>query len=127
MQRVDLFYLTGTAQDGYLYLPGDGDPLLFIKRYLPRARSESPLQNIIEIKSITEIPARIIDFYGKLPQVLGFELDVLPVNDFNFYRQLFPVKKIVDGSPLILDARKIKSDWEIVQMEKNNEFLRNNL
>jgi Xaa-Pro aminopeptidase len=30
-QRMDLFYLSGTAQNGFLYLPGDGNPLLFIK------------------------------------------------------------------------------------------------
>ncbi len=29
-QRVDLFYLSGTAQNGFLYLPADGNPLLFI-------------------------------------------------------------------------------------------------
>jgi Xaa-Pro aminopeptidase len=30
-QRVDLFYFSGTAQNGFLYLPMDGNPLLFIK------------------------------------------------------------------------------------------------
>jgi Xaa-Pro aminopeptidase len=121
-QRVDLFYFSGTAQNGFLYMPGDGQPLLFIKRYLPRAQRESPLDNIFEIKFITEIPAHIIDFYGKLPEVLGYELDVIPVNDFHYYQQLFPVKKVVDGSPFILNTRKIKSDWEILQMEKTAEM-----
>ena len=123
-QRVDLFYFSGTAQNGFLYLPSDGSPSLFIKRYLPRARSESPLENIIEIQSIREIPERLMDVYGELPQVLGLELDVIPVNDFNFYRDLFPVKGIVDASPLILNSRKIKSDWEIVQLEKTAEMTR---
>ena len=121
-QRVDLFYFSGTAQNGFLYLPGNGHPLLFIKRYLPRAQNESPLENIFEIKSIKEIPGRIMDYFGKLPELLALELDVIPVNDFYFYRQLFSVKKIVDGSPLILNARKIKSEWEIMQMEKTAEM-----
>lgn len=122
VQRVDLFYFSGTAQNGFLYMPADGPPLLFIKQYFPRARNESPLKHIREIKSIKEIPGRITDFYGKLPDVLGFELDVVPVNDFNFYQRLFTVKKIADGSPYILNVRKIKSDWEIMQIEKTAEM-----
>ena len=46
-QRVDQFYFTGTAQNGYVYIPAEGEPLLFIKKYLPRAQEESPLKNII--------------------------------------------------------------------------------
>lgn len=38
VQRVDLFYFSGTAQNGFLYIPAEGDPLLFIKKYMPRAR-----------------------------------------------------------------------------------------
>lgn len=124
VQRVDLFYFTGTSQSGYLFIPAEGESLLFIKRYMPRAQKESSIKNIVEIRSIREIPGMLIDFYGKLPEVLGFELDVLPVNDFNFYRSLFDVNEFADASPLILKVRMIKSDWEIEQMEKTAELSR---
>jgi len=117
VQRVDLFYFSGTAQNGVMYIPAQGEPLLFIRRYLPRARRESSIADIVKITSIREIPERIIDFFGSLPQVLGFELDVMPVNDFNFYRRLLPAKKCVDASGHILKVRQIKSDWEIAQLE----------
>jgi Xaa-Pro aminopeptidase len=117
VQRVDLFYFSGTAQNGFLYIPAEGDPLLFIKKYMPRARDESSIKDIIEIKSIKEVPRLIADVYEGLPQCLGFELDVVPVNDFNFYRGLFPDKTCVDGSPLIRKTRMIKSPWEIDQMK----------
>ncbi len=118
VQRVDLFYFSGTAQNGYMYIPAQGQPILFIKQYFPRAVKESSIADIVRIGSIKEIPQSIADRYGRLPQVLGFELDVLPVNDFNFYQSFFEIKKCVDGSPLILKARRIKSDWEIAQLEK---------
>ena len=38
IQRVDLFYFSGTAQNGFLFIPANGKPLLFIKKYMPRAR-----------------------------------------------------------------------------------------
>ena len=117
VQRVDLFYFSGTAQNGYMYIPAAGRPILFIKQYLPRALQESSVEDIRKIDSIRDIPALIAENYGQMPQVLGFELDVLPVNDFRFYRGLFNVRKCVDGSPHILKVRRIKSDWEIAQME----------
>jgi Xaa-Pro aminopeptidase len=56
VQRVDLFYFSGTAQNGFMYIPAEGAPLLFIKQYLPRAKEESSVDNIIKINSIKEIP-----------------------------------------------------------------------
>ncbi|MDX2502837.1 MAG: aminopeptidase P family N-terminal domain-containing protein, partial [Deltaproteobacteria bacterium] len=90
VQRVDLFYFSGTAQNGFMYIPAEGVPLLFIKQYLPRAKEESSVDNIIKINSIKDIPGLIIDHFGKLPDTTGFELDVIPVNDFAFYQSLFP-------------------------------------
>jgi len=134
VQRVDLLYFSGTAQNGFLYIPSEGDPLLFIRRYIPRARQESSIGNIVEIRSPKEIAGRIADFYGSLPRTLGFELDVVPVKEFEFYRGLFPKQNCVDGSPLILEARMIKSPWEIEQMEKTAqlssqtfEYIRDNI
>ena len=124
VQRVDLFYFSGTAQNGFLFIPAEGQPVLFIKQYYPRACEESSIKNIIEIESITEIPGLIGDMFGKIPPRMGFELDVLPVNDFNYYRQLLGKQEYVDGSPIILNLRMIKSDWEIQQMEKTAELTR---
>jgi Xaa-Pro aminopeptidase len=124
VQRVDLFYFSGTAQNGFMYIPAEGAPLLFIKQYLPRAKEESSVANIIEINSIKDIPELIIDHFGKLPATIGFELDVIPVNDFTFYQSLFPDSNSVDGSPLIFNIRRIKSEWEITQLEKTAEMTR---
>lgn len=122
VQRVDLLYFSGTAQNGFLFLPAEGEPILFIRRYLPRARKESSIKNIIGIDSIKEIPGHISDLYGRFPQVLGLEFDVLPVKTFNFYKSVFPAKEFIDGSPAILLVRMIKSDWEIQQLERTAEM-----
>ena len=59
VQRVDLFYFSGTAQNGFLYMPAEGEPLLCIKKYMPRAQKESPLENIVEVGSINDVPGRL--------------------------------------------------------------------
>ena len=117
-QQVDLFYFTGTAQNGWLYIPAAGEPLLLIKKYLPRALKESSLKQILGVDSVKEIPGLIADYYGRLPGVMGLEFDVMPVKQFHFYQSLFAIRKFVDASAGILKTRAIKSAWEIEQMEK---------
>ncbi len=124
IQRVDLFYFSGTAQNGFLFIPEVGDPLLMVKRYFPRAKRESAIRRILEIDSVKEIPEHIREASGRLPSVLGLELDVLPVRDFEFYKTLLPAERIADASPLILKTRGIKSPWEIEQMEKTAKMSR---
>ncbi|RLB24852.1 MAG: hypothetical protein DRG76_00090 [Deltaproteobacteria bacterium] len=118
MQRVDLFYFTGTAQNGLLYVPVRGEPLLMVKRYYPRARSESPLSRIIEITSVREMPGLIMESYGGLPSIMGLEMDVIPVRELTFYKKLFPSLHMVNISESILKIRALKSDWEIRQLEQ---------
>jgi Xaa-Pro dipeptidase len=125
IQRVDMLYFSGTAQNGCLYMPAEGDPVLFIKQHFPRARQESSIENMIEIESIKEVPKRIAAITGRLPAALAYELDVLPVNDFKFYQSLLQPRHYVDGSPFILKLRMIKSDWEIRQMEQTAKLTRN--
>ena len=124
VQRVDLFYFTGTAQNGFLYLPAEGKPLLFIKQSVARALAEASVATIIPIESVKTVPGLIADACRRPPARLGLEMDVLPVNEFRFYLDLFTPKDSVDGSPLILRVRSIKSAWEIEQMEAAAEMTR---
>jgi Xaa-Pro dipeptidase len=134
VQRVDLFYFSGTAQNGVLYIPAEGKPILMIIKYMPRAVKESSIENIIGIKSIKDIHDKITDFYGDIPNLLGFEFDVLPVRDFYLYKNIFPGREYIDASHLILQTRMIKSEWEIIQMEnaaglaeKTFEYMRSSI
>jgi Xaa-Pro aminopeptidase len=124
VQRVDLFYFTGTAQNGFLYMPAEGKPLLFIKQSVARARAESSVETIIAIDSVKIVPGLIADACGRPLARLGLEMDVLPVNEFRFYRDLFKPKDCVDGSPPILRVRSVKSAWEIAQLETTAEMTR---
>ena len=39
LQRVDLLYFSGTFQQGSLYIPASGDPLLMVHKSTERARA----------------------------------------------------------------------------------------
>ena len=124
VQRMDLFYFSGTAQNGYLLVPADREPTLFVRKYFPRAARESAIGRKVELDSVRGLPGRIADIYGKMPAVLGFEFDVLPVREFRFYRELLRPETCVDGSGLIHRVRAIKSAWDIAQLEQAAQLSR---
>ncbi len=122
VQKMDLYYLSGTTQDGLLFVPLEGKPLLMIRRELQRARLESPLEEIVGLKSTRDIPSLIRSHWARLPQVLGLSLDVLPVKDYFRYQEFFPGTELVDASSAMRDTRKIKSPFEIELMRAGAEI-----
>ncbi|MCP4667512.1 MAG: aminopeptidase P family protein [Deltaproteobacteria bacterium] len=121
-QKMDLYYLSGTTQEGLLFVPLEGKPLLMIRREVERARLESPLEEVAAITSLHELPSLIRDHWGRGPEILGLELDLLPVRNYFTYRDLFPGARFVDASPFIKETRKIKSPFEIGLMRKAGEI-----
>jgi Xaa-Pro dipeptidase len=113
VQKMNFYYLSGTTQDGLLFVPLEGKPLLMIKRELERAKVESPIKDIILLKSNREIPSLIQTHSGKLPNSLGLELDILPVKDYFKHQEFFPATRFMDGSPILRETRRIKSPLEI--------------
>ncbi len=122
VQKMNLYYLSGTAQDGFLFLPLEGKPLLMIKRELERAKVESPIKEVIALRSNREIPSLIQIHCGKLPNTLGLELDILPVRDYFKYQEFFPKTRFMDASPVLGETRKIKSPFEIDLMKAAGEI-----
>jgi Xaa-Pro dipeptidase len=122
VQKMDLYYLSGTTQDGLLFIPLEGKPLLMIRRELERARLESPLEEIVGLKSTRDLPPLIRNHWGRLPRVLGLPMDVLPVRDYLRYQEIFSDHVFVDSSWVMRDTRKIKSPFEIDLMRAGAEI-----
>ncbi len=116
--RPDYYYFSGTGQDAWLYVSLDRAPMVFVKRYLPRAVMESPLTNMVPVRSVTEIPDIIRDSHGRLPGKMGLAYDLVPVRDFRFYQSLFFGTQFMDATPLIEACRSVKSEFEIKRMEE---------
>jgi len=114
--QSDLFYFTGTVQNSYLYIPASGQPVLMVKKSLTRGRQESPLKNIVAIKTPKQIP-EILAAYGYSSfSKIGLELDVLPFNLYKSYQNIFPTTEFIDISPAIKAIRAVKSAYEIELM-----------
>jgi Xaa-Pro dipeptidase len=121
-QDVDLFYLTGTMQQAFLWVPDEGECLLLVKKDLLRARTESPLLRIETLPSLSGLGRALTRHDGHIPDNLGLELDVLPYNTFQFLKDQLPFKKTLDVSPGLRKLRAIKSGYEIQQMHRAGDI-----
>lgn len=113
LQNCDLYYLSGTVQQGHLYIPAEGKPVLMVRKSFERARAESPLHTIVPLFSPKKIPEILKSQGLTAPLRLAMELDVLPVNLFRTYEYIFQGPDIVDISPALRMLRAVKSSYEI--------------
>jgi len=113
VQKTDLYYFAATAQQGWLYVPAAGSPILMIFKEFERAQAESALEDIVSLASPKKIPDIIRERGYRLPARLGMELDVLPVNLYRQYENIFKDSTIVDVSTAIRLIRAVKSSYEI--------------
>jgi Xaa-Pro dipeptidase len=121
-QNVDLYYLTGSMQTGYLFLPAEGEAVYFVRRSLLRAEQEADVtvRELGSLRSfVTGLAASSPELFGSgraseaAPVVLAAEFDVLPVQQFQRLEAALPSAKWVDGSMLIRETRMIKSPREL--------------
>ena len=117
LQNSDLFYFTGSIQQGVLYLPATGEPAYLVRKDFSRARMESGLKHVYPLQSMRDLKAQLQELGLSSPECLGMELDVLPVLNYQRLQKAFPSAEVVDVSPIIRQVRAIKSDYEISIMK----------
>ena len=118
LQTTDLFYFSGTTQQGQLYVPVEAEPILMVRKSYDRARAESNMDIVEPIASLSQIPPVLKNHACRAPRRLGMELDILPVNLFKKYSTLFDGVDIVDISHDIRMVRSVKSSFEIECMTR---------
>ena len=105
--NANLIYTYGCVVSGYLYLPLHSPALLFFKRPNNiKGEHSFPIRK----------PEQIVDILKEqglpLPSKLMLEGDELPHTEYMRIASLFPDAEIVNGTPLIRQARSIKTAVE---------------
>lgn len=106
--NVNLLYTYGHIISGYLYLPLNHPARAFIKR-----------PNNLKGEHIHAIrkPEQIIDILKEeglpIPETIMLEGNELPFTEYNRLAAMFPTSNVVNGTPLIQQARSIKTKMEI--------------
>lgn len=112
--RINLYYLTGTIQDGVLVLRRNGEVQFFVRRSYKRAREASPLDAIHPMKSYRDMQ----DF---LPADLGrtfVEMDQVPVAVLDRLQKYFQLDVILPLDPVLRHLRAGKSPYELAFQRK---------
>lgn len=106
---VDMCYFSGTAQDGLVYIPRDGEPVVMMKRSLERAREESPLE-VLPLKSMKNLKS---DLSIPAGATIGLEMDVLPCSFYFRVNKALGDAMFVDVAEKIKHIRSVKSGFEL--------------
>ncbi len=113
----DIYYLGGTKQEGFLFLPQKGEPLLLIQKYPARAQVESPWQ-VIPFRSMKELSQHI-----SLEDKTATEMDLIPYARLQRLSKLFNKREWEDISPLIRECKAVKTLWEIETLRKAGKLV----
>lgn len=116
---VDMCYFCGTAQDGLVYIPRDGEPVVMMKRSLERAIDESPLEvrplkNMRNLKSDLGVPEKA---------TIGLEMDVLPTSFYFRVSKALQEASFVDVAEKIRHIRSVKSEFELGLIKESARIL----
>ena len=106
--NVTLLYTYGRVVSGYLYLPLHSPALLFIKR-----PNNITGEHVFPIRKPEQILDLIKESGLPAPQKLMLEGDELSYTEYNRLAAVFPESEIVNGTPLIREARSIKTPVEV--------------
>ncbi|MGZ9587311.1 M24 family metallopeptidase [Paenibacillus marinisediminis] len=115
--NVDIYYLTGSMQTGYVVVPREGDPVYFVKRSLQRAQAESTVK-VEPLGSFREFGETVRAHFAKLYErdeklTAVTEYDVLPVQQFERLQAVLPAMTWQDGSAMLRELRMVKSPFEV--------------
>ncbi len=120
-QNIDLYYYTGSMQQGYLFVPASGDPIFYVRRSVSRAMKEANVQ-VKDLGSFRAFGKTLASDYPSIFQknrpILLTEFDVLPVQLFQRLQSVIPDAEWADGSKLIREQRMLKSADEIQKIKE---------
>jgi len=113
-RKINIYYFTGTMQDGMLIIPRDEEPILWVRRSYERALNESLFRNIKTMKSFRD-PAKYMQYF---PETVHLETEVIPLALYSRFQKHFPIKTYQALDSSIAAVRSIKSRYELSFMRR---------
>ena len=112
--NVNLIYTYGRVVSGYLYLPLNAPARLFIKR-----PNNIEGEHIHSIRKPEQLPDLLKECGLPLPAKLMLEGDELSYTEYTRLAACFLETTVVNGTPLIRQARSVKTNIEIEMFRRS--------
>ncbi|MDD1678641.1 MAG: Xaa-Pro peptidase family protein [Methanomicrobiales archaeon] len=118
--KINLYYFTGTMQDGVLLIPRKGDATFWVRRSYERASDESLFSDVRPMAGFRDAAAQIRD----IPDTLHLETEIVPLALLQRFQKHFPVHEIRSLDAVVAHVRSIKSAYEQALMIKAGKIHR---
>jgi Xaa-Pro aminopeptidase len=118
--RLNLFYFTGTMQDGMLLIPRNGEACLWVRRSFERAEDESFFPRIRQMLSYRDAAGTMTT----IPGTVYLETEQVPLALFRRLQKHFPFRDVKAIDSEVLKVRSVKSPYELGLMERAGDIHR---
>ena len=114
LEKIHLYYFTGTMQDGVLLIPRNDEAVFWVRQSYERALDESFFPCIREMHSYRDIAAVM----KSLPKTMYLETDLVTMAQLSRLQKYlhFTEVKAVDAE--VAAVRSVKSGYELSLMER---------
>lgn len=107
--KINLYYFTGTMQDGMLIIPKNGEATFWVRRSYERALDESFFPNIEPMNSFHDAAKSV----SGLLDTVYLETEVVPLALYQRFQKYFPFKNVKSVDAQICAVRAVKSEYEL--------------
>ncbi len=107
--KINLYYFTGTMQDGMLIIPRSGEATFWVRRSYERALDESLFPNIEPMDSFRDAAKSV----SKLTDTVYLETEVVPLALYQRFQKYFPFKNVKSSDAQVCAVRAVKSEYEL--------------
>ena len=116
--KINLYYFTGTMQEGVLFIPRHNEAVFWVRRSYERAAEESLFPVIKPMESYRDAALTM----KNLPDTLYIEKEIVPVAMLQRFQKYFPFTVIESADLQISKVRSVKSKYELALMEQSGKI-----
>ena len=118
--KLNMYYFTGTMQEGMLIIVRDEEPQLWVRRSYERAIDESEFPFIYPMTSFRDAAAN----FQLHDSIAYIEAEIIPIGFLERFQKYFPFTDLIGIDYQISYVRSVKSEYELKLMRKSGEIHR---
>jgi Xaa-Pro aminopeptidase len=112
--KINLYYFTGTMQDGMLIIPRNDEATLWVRRSYDRALDESMFPEIKSMHSFRDAANEL----NYLVDTVYLETEVVPLAFYQRFQKHFPFTNFKPLDDAVASIRAVKRQYELSLMRK---------
>ncbi len=116
--KINLYYFTGTMQEGVLLIPRSDQAIFWVRRSYERAIEESLFPVIKPMESYADAAVTM----KILPDTIYLEKEIVPIALLQRFQKYFPFSVVESADLQLGKVRSIKSKYELALMEQSGKI-----